>query len=145
MSVLWWELFPNLKSMCTLRGNNAFILPGMLLYFMKFLYPWGENVISVSPGGIFLNGHMTGQPFNSVNLLVKSRSSQCFQYLTLNLVSNMHFSGTSNQCLLYPCGVTCFLHTLKRRVLATKVQLHRCPLHLTCHLIVLLWHSGLVS
>ena len=83
MSVMWWELFPNLKSMCTLRGNNVFILPGMLLNFMKFLYPWGENVISVSPGGIFLNGHMTGQPFNSVNWLVKPWSSQCCQYLTL--------------------------------------------------------------
>ena len=42
-----------------------------------------ENFISESPGVIFLTGHMTGQPFNSVNLLVKSRSSQCFQYLTL--------------------------------------------------------------
>ena len=30
-----------------------------------------------------MTGHMTGQPFNSVNLLVKSWSSQCFQYLTL--------------------------------------------------------------
>ena len=91
MSVLWWELFPKFQSMCTLRGNNVFILPGMLLNFMKFLYPWGENVISVSPGGIFLNGHMTGQPFNSVNWLVKPWSSQCCQYLTLALSSFLPF------------------------------------------------------
>ena len=32
---------------------------------------------------IFLTGHMTGQPFNSVNWLVKPWSSQCCQYLTL--------------------------------------------------------------
>ena len=32
---------------------------------------------------------MTGQPFNSVNLLVKPRSSQCCQYLTLAATDNV--------------------------------------------------------
>ena len=51
--------------------------------FHEILVSHRKNDISVSPGVIFLTGHMTGQPFNSVNLLVKPRSSQCCQYLTL--------------------------------------------------------------
>ena len=51
--------------------------------FHEILVSHRKNDISVSPGVIFLTGHVTGQPFNSVNLLVKSRSSQCCQYLTL--------------------------------------------------------------
>ena len=57
--------------------------PVLILKFMKVLYLSEKNFISVSPGVIFLTGHMTGQPFNSVNLVVKSWSSQCFEYLTL--------------------------------------------------------------
>ena len=49
---------------------------------MKFWYLWWQNVISLSLGEIFLTGHMTGQPFNSVNWLVKPRSSKSFQYLS---------------------------------------------------------------
>ena len=83
MRVLWWELFQKIETMCVLCVKQLFIYPVMILKFIKFWYLSEKNFISVSPGLIFLTGHMTGQPFNSVNLLVKSRSSQCFQYLTL--------------------------------------------------------------
>ena len=63
--------------------KQLFTYPVITLKFMKFWYLPEKNFISVSPGVIFLTGHMTGHPFNSVNLLVKSRPSQCFQYLTL--------------------------------------------------------------
>ena len=83
MRFLWSELLPNFQLMCILCDKQLFIFPAIILNFMKFWYLSDNYVISVSPGVIFLTGHMTGWPFNSVNLLVKSWSSQCFRYLTL--------------------------------------------------------------
>ena len=61
----------------------------MILDFMKFWYLLEKYVTSVSPGVISLAGHVTGQPFNSVNLLVNSWSSQCWQYLTLEVSATL--------------------------------------------------------
>ena len=83
MRVLWWELFPknsnNVHPVC----ETTIYYPVIILKFKKLWYLSQKNLISVSPGVIFLTGHMNGQPFNLVNLLVNSWSSQCCQYLTL--------------------------------------------------------------
>ena len=57
----------NIETMCILCVKQLFIYPVMTLKFMKFSYLPKKNFISESPGVIFLTGHMTGQPFNSVN------------------------------------------------------------------------------
>ena len=72
--------------MCLHSMYLPFILTAMILNMMKFLCLVENDLISMSLRRIYLTGHMAGQPVNSVNWLVKPRSSQCCQYLTLLVI-----------------------------------------------------------
>ena len=82
----------NVYPMC----NTTIYIPAIILNFMTFWYLLETNVMLVSPRVIILTGHMTGQPFNSVNLLVKPRSSQSCQYLTLTVSKSFMIHAFKN-------------------------------------------------
>ena len=99
-----WTILSIFEYSYSLLMYLPFILTAMILHMMKFLSLVGRDLISRSLGRIYLTGHMAGQPVNSVNWLVKPRSSQCCQYLTLTEITMRQDRWDSKMSFAHSAG-----------------------------------------